>query len=497
MREQLGQHYPAVIGGREKRGEDRIVSLNPARLAEVIGEVTAVSREDVEEALAAARNAQAAWSEKAPGERAALLFRAAQIARGRRTELLAWQVLETGKSWAEADADVAEAIDYLEYYGREMIRLGVPLKVGDAPGEDNRYFYKARGVALVIAPWNFPLAISTGMTAAALVAGNAVLYKPSSLSPVNGWQLFALLQEAGVPDGVLNFIPGRGEAVGGWLAEHPEIDLIAFTGSREVGLQLIERAGRRTPGARSVKRVIAEMGGKNAVIVDADADLDQSVAGVLQSSFGYQGQKCSACSRVIVLAGCYERFLERLTEAVRGIKVGPPEDPACFMGPLIEAKARARLERYTALAAAEGRIAVRGDAPVDGCYVPPVVVTDLPSTSAVLREEIFGPLLAVIKAENMTEALAIANDSDYALTGGLYSRSPVKISETARKFSVGNLYINRPITGAVVGRQPFGGFRMSGVGSKAGGPDYLLQFLEPRVVTENTMRRGFAPDVLS
>jgi RHH-type proline utilization regulon transcriptional repressor/proline dehydrogenase/delta 1-pyrroline-5-carboxylate dehydrogenase len=302
-----------------------------------------------------------------------------------------------------------------------------------------------------------------------------VLYKPSSLSPVNGWQLFALLREAGAPDGVLSFIPGRGEAVGGWLAEHPGLDLIAFTGSREVGLQLVERAGRRTPGASSVKRVIAEMGGKNAVIVDADADLDQAVAGVLQSAFGYQGQKCSACSRVIVLAGCYERFLERLTEAVRGIKVGPPEDPACLMGPLIEPKARERVERYIDIAAAEGRIAVRGDAPAGDCYLPPVVVTDLPSTSVVLRNEIFGPLLAVIRAENFAEALAIANDSDY----------------------VGNLYINRPITGAVVGRQPFGGFRMSGVGSKAGGPDYLLQFLEPRVVTENTMRRGFSPDVLS
>ena len=308
-----------------------------------------------------------------------------------------------------------------------MLRLGAPFKVGDVPGEDNRYFYQPRGVALVIAPWNFPLAISTGMTAAALVAGNTVLYKPSSLSPVNGWQLFSLLQEAGVPDGVVNFIPGRGDAVGGWLAEHPEIDLIAFTGSREVGLGLIERAARRAPGARSVKRVIAEMGGKNAMIVDADADLDQAVAGVLQSAFGYQGQKCSACSRVIVLAGCYERFLERLTEAVKGIRVGPPEDPACFMGPLIEAGARERVERYIALAATEGRIAVRGDAPTGECYVPPVVVTDLPSSSAVLREEIFGPLLAVIKAKDMAEALAIANDSDYALTGGLFSRSPSNI----------------------------------------------------------------------
>ncbi len=496
VRGELARRYPAVIGGRETRGEEKIISVNPARPGEVVGEVAAVSREHVEEALAAARAAQPAWEAQSSNERGALLFRAAEIARGRRMELLAWQVFETGKTWAEADADVCEAIDYFEYYGREMLRLGAQFKLGDVPGEDNRYSYQARGTALVIAPWNFPLAISAGMTAAALVAGNAVLYKPSSLSPVNGWQLFALLREAGIPDGVLNFIPGRGEALG-WLAESPDIALIAFTGSQEVGLSLVERAGRPVAGVRSVKRVIAEMGGKNAVIVDADADLDQAVAGVLQSAFSYQGQKCSACSRVIVLAGCYERFVERLSEAVKGIRTGAPEDPANFMGPMIEARARERLERYIALAEREGRIAARGEAPAEGWYVPPVVVTDLPPASAILREEIFGPLLAVVKAESMADALAIANDSDYALTGGIFSRSPANILWAAREFRVGNLYINRAITGAIVGRQPFGGFKMSGVGSKAGGPDYLLQFLEPRVVTENTVRRGFSPDVLS
>ncbi len=497
VRGELGRSYPAVIGGREKHSEDTIVSLNPARPEEVIGNVASVSSEDVQESLAAARRAQPAWEARSPRERAEILFRAAQIARGRRTELLAWQVYETGKTWVEADADVCEAIDYFEYYGREMLRIGEPFKMGHAPGEDNRYFYQARGVALVIAPWNFPLAISAGMTAAALVAGNSVLYKPSSLSPVNGWQLFTLLREAGIPYGVLNFIPGRGEAVGGWLAESPDLDLIVFTGSREVGLSLIERAGRPATGARSVKRVIAEMGGKNAVIVDADADLDQAVAGVLQSAFGYQGQKCSACSRVIVLAGCYERFLDRLAEAVKGVRVGSPEDPANFMGPLIDAKARSRVERYIALAERDGRIVARGVAPSEGWYVPPLVVADLPPNSAILREEIFGPLLAVVKAQTVAEALAIANDSDYALTGGIFSRSPANISLAMREFRVGNLYINRGVTGAIVGRQAFGGFKMSGVGSKAGGPDYLLQFLEPRVVTENTMRRGFAPEVQS
>ena len=497
VRSELGREYPAFVAGRERRTGTMIASVNPARPAEVVGRVSAVDRELAEEALAAARKAEPAWGAQGPTDRADLLFRAAEVTRARKAELTAWQVLETGKNWPEADADVVEAIDYLEYYGREMLRLGTPLRLGDVPGEENRYFYRPRGVALVIAPWNFPLAISVGMVSAALVAGNTVLYKPSSLSAVNGWQLCAIFREAGIPDGVLNFIPGRGDVAGRLLAGHPEVDIIAFTGSREVGLGLLELAARPAPGQRSVKRVISEMGGKNAVIVDADADLDQAVAGVLQSAFGYQGQKCSACSRVIVLAGCYARFLERLAEAVRGIVVGPPEDPACFMGPLIEAGARERVERYIALGGREGRIVVQAPVPGEGFYVPPTVIADLPSGSPLLREEIFGPVLAVVRAETMEEALRIANDSEYALTGGLFSRSPAQIWRVAREFAVGNLYLNRGITGAVVGRQPFGGFRLSGIGSKAGGPDYLAQFMEPRVVTENTMRRGFAPEVLS
>jgi RHH-type proline utilization regulon transcriptional repressor/proline dehydrogenase/delta 1-pyrroline-5-carboxylate dehydrogenase len=352
-------------------------------------------------------------------------------------------------------------------------------------------------VALVIAPWNFPLAISTGMVAAALVAGNTVLYKPSSLSVVNGWQLYALFREAGLPPGVLNFIPCRGEVVGDVLVGHREVDLIAFTGSREVGLGIVERAARPVPGQRAVKRVIAEMGGKNAIIVDADADLDQAVSGVLQSAFGYQGQKCSACSRVIVLADCYERFMERLTEAIKGITIGAPEDPACFLGPLIEERARDRVEMYVEIGRREGKVAAQKEVPVEGFYVAPTVFAGLPADSRILREEIFGPLLAVVRVKDLDEALAVANDSDYALTGGLFSRSPATIGRVVAEFEVGNLYVNRGITGAIVGRQPFGGFRLSGVGSKAGGPDYLLQFLEPRVVTENTMRRGFTPEVIS
>ena len=377
-----------------------------------------------------------------------------------------------------------------------MLRLGRPRKLGDLPGEDNRYFYQPRGVGLVVAPWNFPLAISMGMTAAALVTGNAVLYKPSSLSAVNGWQMVRIFREAGLPAGVLNFIPGPGELIGSVLADHPRVDFIAFTGSRGVGLELVARAARFSPGQRSVRRVIAEMGGKNAVIVDADADLDLAVAGVLQSAFGYQGQKCSACSRAIVLAPCYDRFLERLGEAVRGIAVGPPEDPANSMGPIIDEGARKRIMAAIEQGRAEGRVVAEGNAPPEGTYVAPIVFADLPTGSPLLTEEIFGPVLAVIRAADLNEALAIANGTDYALTGGLFSRSPATIARVQAEFSVGNLYINRGITGALVGRQPFGGFRLSGVGSKAGGPDYLLQFLEPRVVTENTMRRGFSPEII-
>ncbi len=496
VRSDFGRRYPVVIGDTEHEGGDEIVSRNPAVPEEVVGSIAGCSRELADKAVAVARAAQQDWAKKGAEERAACLFRAAAIARRRRLELSAWEVFETGKSWAEADADVTEAIDYLEYYGREAVRLGRPRKMGDAPGEANHYFYQPRGVGVVIAPWNFPLAISTGMVAAALVTGNAVLYKPSSLSAVNGWQLFSLLREAGVPDGVLNFIPGRGDVAGSFLVEHRKVAFVAFTGSREVGLGIIERAGRTRPGQRMVKRVIAEMGGKNAIIVDADADLDLAVPGVVQSAFGYQGQKCSACSRAIVLADCYDRFVVRLVEVVKSIAVGLPEDPASFMGAVIDAHARERILAEIEAGRKEGRVAVQGEAPAGGNYVPPTVLVDLPAGSRLLREEIFGPVLAVIRARDLDEALAIANDSDYALTGGLFSRSPATINRVRTEFRVGNLYINRGITGAIVGRQPFGGFKLSGVGSKAGGPDYLLQFVEPRVVTENTMRRGFTPELV-
>jgi len=492
----LGQSYPAVIGGKEYRVGEPIVSVNPARPGEVVGTVYGITPELADRAVSAARDAQKAWSRRAPEDRAAVLFRAAAAARRRRAELAAWQVREAGKSWTEADADVAEAIDYLEYYGREMIRLGKPVRMGDCPGEDNLYLYRPRGVGLVIAPWNFPLAISVGMASAALVAGNAVLYKPSSLSPVNGWLAFSLLREGGAPHGALNFIPGKGDAVGDRLVGHPEVDFVLFTGSRAVGLRIVEKAGQTAPGQKSVKRAVVEMGGKNAILVDADADLDQAVPAVMTSAFGYQGQKCSACSRVIVHADCYDRFLARICEAVKGLSVGPPEDPANWIGPLIDGAAKERVQAAIELGRREGKVAAEIPVPEEGYYVSPTIITDLPLGSKILSEEIFGPVLAVVRARDIEEAIGLANLSDYALTGGLFSRSPATIARVRETFAVGNLYINRGITGALVGRQPFGGFRMSGVGSKAGGPDYLLQFLEPRVVTENTMRRGFSPDVL-
>jgi RHH-type proline utilization regulon transcriptional repressor/proline dehydrogenase/delta 1-pyrroline-5-carboxylate dehydrogenase len=491
-----GASVPAVVSGVELSAGEPIVSRNPADPAETVRVAPAATREDADRAIRAASAAQPAWGAVPAAERAAILFRAAAIARARRFPLAALQVVEVGKSWVEADADVCEAIDFLEYYGREMIRLDAPRKLGDAPGEENRYFYRPRGTGVVVAPWNFPMAISTGMVSAALVAGNAVVYKPSSLSVGCGRAVYDILREAGVPGEVLHFLPGRGGEVGDFLVGHPEADFVLFTGSLDVGLGIVERAGRRVPGQRGPKKVVIETGGKNAIVVDGDADLDQAVPGVIRSAFGYQGQKCSACSRAIVLSAAYDRFLSRLAEAVSGLRIGPPDDPANEIGPVVEEAARRRIETYVERGKREGRRVAEGAAPPagPGHYVSPVVFADLPPGSPLLSEEIFGPVLSVVRVRDLDEAFRVANDSIYALTGGLYSRSPGAIARAMRELRAGNLYVNRPITGAIVGRQPFGGFRMSGIGSKAGGPDYLLQFLEPVCATENTVRRGFSPE---
>jgi RHH-type proline utilization regulon transcriptional repressor/proline dehydrogenase/delta 1-pyrroline-5-carboxylate dehydrogenase len=492
----LGQYYPLVIDGVAVDATERMPSLNPSHHRQVVGQVAAGTDWHARAAVSAAREAFSAWAALEVKERAGYLRRAADAMRRRRCELAAWEVYECGKQWREADADVCEAIDFCEYYALCAEELQGAHGV-DVPGEENRIDYLPRGVVAVIAPWNFPLAILTGMTAAALVTGNTVVMKPAEQSPIVAAHLMEIFRQLDLPAGVLNFVPGLGEVVGAALVAHPDVSLIAFTGSRPVGLAINTKAAQVSERhSTGVKRVIAEMGGKNAIIVDADADLDEAVQGVVKSAFGYQGQKCSACSRVIVLEGVYNAFLERLVDATRSLSVGPSEDPASRLGPVIDAESLARVEKYIATGRQEARevLAVDvGELRSEGYYVGPHVFADVPPDARIAQEEIFGPVLAVIRAKDLDEALAIANGTDYALTGGIFSRSPAHLDRARREFLVGNLYLNRGITGALVHRQPFGGFKMSGIGSKAGGSDYLLQFVVPRTVTENTMRRGFAP----
>ena len=430
-------------------------------------------------------------------KRIAILRAAADRLSEQRDRFAALQVFEAGKNWIEADADVCEAIDFLRYYADQAERLAETNGVS-VPGEDNRNTYQPRGIGVVIPPWNFPLAILTGMLSATLVSGNCAILKPSSDTPVIAAELIDLVVEVGVPAGVIGFLPGPGAEVGEYLVEHPATHVIAFTGSREVGCRLIEHAAKTSPGQRHVKRVIAEMGGKNAVIVDASADIDEAVAGIVQSAFGFQGQKCSACSRVIVVGPHYHAIVERLCEATADLIVAMPCEPQCDLGPVINDAAAQRIEAMIGEAEQQGwgRLAFRGSVPgqLTGHYVAPAIFADVDPDSPLAQEEIFGPVLAVMKADDFDQALAVANATDYALTGGVYSRSPANLRRAEAEFRVGNLYLNRGITGALVARQPFGGFKMSGIGSKAGGQDYLLQFMEPRCVTENTLRRGVAPD---
>ena len=497
VRLRLGEAYPLVIGGRERTGTGRwLESRNPSHRSRLVGRTEMADRGHAEEAVAAARAALPAWQATPPRRRAEILVRAAELMRVRRFELAAWEVFECGKPRREADADVAEAIDFCEFYAREMIRLAEPRR-RDVAGETNLCEHLPRGVAVIIAPWNFPLAIPCGMTVAALVTGNAAILKPAEQSPVIAWHLVQILREAGLPPGVLSFLPGRGEEVGQALVNHPGVHLVAFTGSRDVGLLVNRQAAETRPGQDHVKRVIAEMGGKNAIIIDDDADLDEAVVGVVQSAFGYAGQKCSACSRVIVLEAIYETFLNRLIEAARAMPVGPADDPETLVGPVIDEEARRRILQYHQIARAEGRVVLEteiGDLAAAGYFVGPLIVADVAPTARVAQEEIFGPVLAVLKAADLDDALRIANSTPYALTGGFYSRSPRNVERVRAGFLVGNLYINRGITGALVDRQPFGGFKLSGIGTKAGGSEYLLEFMLTRSITENTMRRGFAPE---
>jgi 1-pyrroline-5-carboxylate dehydrogenase len=484
--DQLGREYDLVIGGRRLRTEGKITSINPADPAEVVGIHQKAGAEHAELAMQAALAAFESWKRVPVEERASLLLIAADLLRQRKFEFCAWLTYEVGKNWAEADADVAETIDFLEFYAREALRLAQAKTPIPYPGEKNELLYIPLGVGAVIPPWNFALAIMAGMTTAAIVTGNTVVLKPSSESPTIAAKFFDLLEEAGLPPGVVNFCPGSGGSFGNAIVEHPKTRFIAFTGSKEVGLEIHERAAKTQPGQIWIKRTVLEMGGKDSIIVDADCDLDAAVEGVAASAFGFNGQKCSACSRAIVDAKIYDVFLTRLKARVAQIKVGDPvENAAC--GPVVSESAYKSILGYISIGKQEGRLLNGGSAVEDaggGYYIRPTVFADVAPDARIAQEEIFGPVLAVIKADNFNHALRIANNTEFGLTGAVYTHSREKLAQAREEFFVGNLYFNRKCTGAMVGAHPFGGFNMSGTDSKAGGADYLLLFTQAKSVAE-------------
>ncbi|HWP85463.1 MAG TPA: L-glutamate gamma-semialdehyde dehydrogenase [Terriglobia bacterium] len=485
VRSQLGREYEIVINGERIRTAEKFRSINPARPDQVVGIFQKGTPELAARAVEAAAERFQSWQRVPAAERAGLLLRVASLLRRKKFELSAWMVLEVGKNWAEADADTAEAIDFCEFYAREMLRLAGPQPLTPVPGERNELRYIPLGVGAVIPPWNFPLAILTGMTTASWVAGNTVVLKPSSDSPAVAAQFVGLLEEAGLPPGVVNFLTGSGGTVGNALVRHPRTRFIAFTGSKEVGLEINELAARTAPGQIWIKRVIAEMGGKDAIIVAADADLAAAVEGVFVSAYGFQGQKCSACSRAIVMREVYDDFVARLGQRVAGVRIGPTDLRENYLGPVINESAMKSILRYIEIGMAEGKLLAGGRrAPGEGYFIEPTVFIDVPPQARIAQEEIFGPVLAVIPAETYEQALDIANQTEYGLTGAVYSRSRERLEEARERFHVGNLYFNRKCTGALVGGHPFGGFNMSGTDSKAGGRDYLLLFTQAKVISE-------------
>ena len=485
MDARCSQEYPLRIGGEAVTTGAWIVSQNPARAGRTVGRVARAGRAEVDRALAAAQAAFNAWSRAQAAERAGVLLRAAGILR-RRTHLFsAAMVLEAGKPWVEADADTAEAIDFCEFYAREALRLAAPQPLTRLPGTANDLIYQPLGVGLVVPPWNFPLAILTGMTVSAVVTGNAVLLKPSSLTPVIGAMLVGALEEAGLPPGVVNFVPGPGSEVGEYLVTHPAVRFVSFTGSREVGTHIYAAAAVVQPRQRWLKRVVAEMGGKDAIVVDETAELDAAAEGVVASAFGYAGQKCSACSRLIALDGIYDQLLERVIARARALRVGDPRAHETQMGPVADGGQFTKIAEYIEIGRHEGRLVLGGwSDSKEGFYVEPTIIADVAPGARIEQEEIFGPVLAVIRARDYDHALEIANDTDYGLTGAVYSRDSARLERARREFHVGNLYLNRKCTGALVGAEPFGGFNMSGTDSKAGGRDYLLLFTQPKVISE-------------
>ena len=494
-RAQFGKKYPLVINGEKVATGKWMHSVNPSAPNEIVGEVAEARISDADRAVAAAQAAFDDWSRAPVEERAQLLERVAAVMERRRFELSAVEVYEVGKAWEEADGDIREAMDFCLFYAQQMRILGRPTLTQHVLGEQSYQHYWPRGVALVVAPWNFPIAILTGMVSAAIITGNTVIMKPAEPSSITGALLMEMFEEAGVPRGVLNYLPGHGSVIGQHLVDHPQVVMIAFTGSREVGLRIWESAGKTRPGQPELKRVVCEMGGKNAVIVDSDADLDETIAECIYSAFGYQGQKCSALSRLIVLEENYERVMERLIPAAASMRVGNPEQPGITVGPVIDERAYKRILDMIEIGKKEATLAYQAtDIPKEGYFIPPTIFANVKPDARIAREEIFGPVLSVIKVRDLDEALQVANSVDYALTGGFFSRSPANIERVKAELVAGNVYINRSCTGAVVGRHPFGGFKMSGGGTKAGGRDYLLQFLIPRIVTENITRHGFAPE---
>jgi 1-pyrroline-5-carboxylate dehydrogenase len=482
---EFGREYPMYVGGEKLYTTAKMTSTNPSHPSQVIGVFQSAGAEHANQAVLAATKVFETWKRVPVERRVECLFRAARIIRERKFEISAWICYEVGKSWAEADGDTAETIDFLEYYGREMLRLAGPQAVTPQAGEKNFMVYIPLGVGAAIPPWNFPAAIATGMIAAALVTGNTVILKPSEESSVVAAKMVEILYEAGIPKDALNFLTGPGEIVGDALVKHPKTRFITFTGSKEVGLLISEAAGKKVPGQIWIKRTVLEMGGKDATIVDDEADLDAAVEGVAQAAFGYQGQKCSACSRAIVSEKVYDSFVSKIAERAKKVTVGPSELPGNYMGPVVSKTALETVLGYIDVGKKEGRVVVGGErAPGDGYFVQATVIADVDPKARIAQEEIFGPVLTVIKARDFDHALEIANGTEFGLTGGVYSRNAEKLEKARENFYVGNLYLNRKCTGAMVGAHPFGGFNMSGTDSKTGGPDYLLLFMQGKSIAE-------------
>ncbi|MBM7644627.1 1-pyrroline-5-carboxylate dehydrogenase [Scopulibacillus daqui] len=482
---QLGKDYPLVIGGERITTDEKITSINPADKEEVIGTVSKANKELAEKAMQTALRTFETWKKWDPEARANILFRAAAILRRRKHEFSSYLVKEAGKPWREADADTAEAIDFLEYYARQMVKLKSGVPVESREGEINKFNYIPLGVGVIISPFNFPLAIMAGTTVAAIVAGNTVLLKPANNTPVVAAKFVEVMEEAGLPNGVLNYIPGSGSEIGDYLVDHPKTRFVSFTGSREVGCRIYERAAKVHPGQIWLKRVIAEMGGKDTVVVDKDADIDLAVSSIVYSAFGFSGQKCSAGSRAVIHEDVYDEVLEKAVALTKTLTVGNPEDVNNYMGPVIDQAAYNKIMKYIGIGKEEGRLMCGGEGDDSkGYFIQPTIIADVDEKARLMQEEIFGPVVAFCKARGFDHMMEIANNTDYGLTGALISNNREHIERARTEFHVGNLYFNRGCTGAIVGYQPFGGFNMSGTDSKAGGPDYLILHMQAKTTGE-------------